>query len=207
MTRMKPAVLLVSLCLFLIPATRSALAGKTQPITMSLPAAALHQTISALLPLPITLQGQGKQFEGKISIDSISKLTIGDNLIGLQGQVSGTDMKVTTNIGGQNIQLKVGKLVLPVTCDIALRFDREKKILYCKPQFHNPLNGKNNSAQTLLPLLNSLSDRWYKVPLEKLTPLHGKVGTQTVSVQMEVIDVQAGKDRLVFKFLPIAGKK
>ena len=141
---------------FLIPPDQIQ-AAKNQPSIITIPAPALHQAISAMLPLP--LKPTGDKFQGTIVVDSISKLEINNNLISIEGQVSGTDMQLTTNIGGQDIRLKLGKLVLPITCDIALRFDPDKKTLFLTPRFQNPTHGHSNSAKTLLPLLNGLSNR------------------------------------------------
>lgn len=184
--------------------TNPAQAAKSQPVTITLPAPALHQAISDLLPLP--LEQTSKKFQGTLTVDSISKLVINDNLISLQGQVSGTDMQLTTNIGGQDIKLKLGKLVLPVTCDISLRYDPKKKTLFLTPRFQNPTHGKSNSAETLLPLLNALGNKEYPVTLDKISPFNAKVGTKTVSVRMEPVDIQAGNNELILKFRPVAGK-
>ena len=197
-------VLLLFICIFSFTLTDPAQAAKSRPVTITLPAPALHQTISDILPLP--LEQNGKKFQGTISVDSISKLEINDNLISIEGQVSGKDMLLTTNIGGQDIQLKLGKLVLPVTCDISLRFDPQKKTLFLTPRFQNPTHGKSNSAKTLLPLLNALGNREYPVKLDKISPFNAKVGSKTISVYMEPVDIRAGNNEMILKFQPIAGK-
>ena len=179
-------------------------AAINQPVTITLPATALHQTISDMLPLP--LEQHSKQFQGTITVDSISKLEINDNLISLQGQVSGTDMELTTNVGGQDIQLNLGKLVLPVTCDISVRYDPNKKILFLTPRFQNPTHGTSNSTKTLLPLLNALGNKEYPVTLDKISPFNAKVGSKNVSLRLEPVDIEAANNEMVLKLQPIAGK-
>ena len=179
-------------------------AAENQAMTSTMPAQALHQSISDMLPLP--LKQSGKKFQGTITIDSISKLEIHNNLISFQGQVSGTDMQLTTNIGGQDIRLKLGRLVLPITCDVSLRFDPKKKILFLSPRLQNPTHGKSNSAKTLLPLLNALGNREYPLQLDTLKPLTSKIGQSTVSVQMEPVNIQALNNKLVLEFRTIVGK-
>ena len=198
------SVLLFVLCILPLSITNPALAAKNQPVTITLPATALHQAISDMLPLP--LEQNGKKFQGTITVDSISKLEINDNLISLQGQVSGKDMQLNTNIGGQDIKLKLGKLVLPVTCDISLRYDSAKKTLFLTPRFQNPTHGTSNSAKTLLPLLNGLGNREYPLTLDKISPFNAKVGSQTVSVRMDPVDIKAGNNEMIVKLQPIAGK-
>ncbi len=184
--------------------TASTLAAGTEPVTISLPAAALHQTIRDMLPLP--LEQNGDKFQGTITLDSISKLEINQDLISLQGQVSGKDMQLTTSIGGQNLKLKLGKLTLPVTCDISLRYDPATKTLFLTPRFQNPTHATGNSTKTLLPLLNSLGNREYPVKLDKISPFNATIGSTTVSVKMEPVDIRAVKNKMILKLRPIAGK-
>ncbi len=179
-------------------------AAANTPVTITLPASALHKTIIDMLPLP--LEQTGNSFQGTISVDSISKLTIHNDLISVQGQVSGKDMQLTTNIGGQDIKLKLGKLVLPVTCDIALRYDPKKKTLFLTPKFQNSTHGTSNSAKTLLPLLNSLGNKEYPVKLDKISPINAKIGAKTVSLRLDPVDIKAGNNELILKLQPVAGK-
>ena len=184
--------------------TQPAQAKKTTPVTITLPASALFQTIQQLLPLPI--EQNSRQFQGTITLDSVSKLAIHDNLVSVQGMVSGKNMRVTTNIGGQDIQLKLGKLVLPVTCDITLRYDRKTQTLFLRPRFQNPEHGQSNSAKTLLPLLNGLGKKEYPVKLGNISPFQTRIGTRTVSVQMEPVDIKAVKNAMILKLRPVVGK-
>jgi hypothetical protein len=115
-------------------------------------------------------------------------------------------MTLTTNIGGQNIKLNLGKLVLPVDCDIALRFDAQKKTLFLTPCFKNPTHASSNSAKTLLPLLNGLSNREYPVTMDKITPFTAKIGTKTIAVRMQPLDIKAADNALILQFQPIVGK-
>ncbi|MBW1750015.1 MAG: hypothetical protein JRJ37_04825 [Deltaproteobacteria bacterium] len=195
-------ILLFFLCT--IALTNPAKAAKNLPITITLPAPALHQAIRDILPLP--LEQNGKKFQGTITVDSISKLVINDNLISLQGQVSGADIQLTTNIGGQDIKLNLGKLVLPVTCDISLRYDPKKKTLFLTPRFQNPTHSSSDSAKTLLPLLNAFGNREYPVPLDTINAFKAKIGSKNVSVRMEPVDIRAGNNEMILKFRPVTGK-
>jgi len=196
---------LVFLCtVFPLLFQHSLVRAENQPIVITIPAQALHQTISDMLPLP--LEQTGNKFQGTITVDSISKLAINNNLISIQGQVSGTDMQLTTNIGGQDIRLKLGKLVLPITCDISLRFDPKKKTLFLTPRFQNPTHGQSNSAKTLLPLINALGNREYPLQLDTLKPMTSTIGQSTVSVQMEPVNIRAAHNEMVLEFRTIVGK-
>ena len=195
------SLLLFSLCLL---CSLPLQARADQPVTITLPASALYTTIKNLLPLPI--EPNSRHFQGTITLDSISKLAIKAKTISLQGMVSGHNMRVTTNIGGQDIQLKLGKLVLPVTCDIAVRYNKKQKTLYLTPHFQNPTHGQSNSAKTLLPLLNGLGNKEYPVKLDKISPFQTKVGTKKITVQMEPVDILLKKDQLIITLRPVIGK-
>jgi hypothetical protein len=195
------SLLFFSLCLISILPLQ---ARADQPVTIALPASALYTTIKNLLPLPI--EPESRQFQGTITLDSISKLAIKTNVVSLQGMVSGHNMRVTTNIGGQDIQLKLGKLVLPVTCDIAIRYNKKQKTLFLTPHFQNPTHGQSNSAKTLLPLLNGLGNKEYPVKLDKLSPFQTRVGSKNITVQMEPVNIQAAKDQLIISLRPVIGK-
>ena len=188
---------------FLIPQDQIR-AAQNQPVILTIPAPALHQAIRAMLPLSI--EQSGDKFQGTIVVDSISKLAINRNLLSIEGQVSGRNMQMTTNIGGQDILLKLGKLVLPITCDIAVRFDPNKKTLFLTPRFQNPTHGHSSSAKTLLPLLNALGNREYPVQLDALQPLITKIGQETISVQMDPVNIQAGNNKMMLTFQTTARK-
>lgn len=175
-----------------------------EPITISMPAATVRQTIAGILPLP--LEQKSDRFTGSITIDSIRSLVIGKNSVRIEAQVSGRNMEVTTNIGGQDIKLKLGKLVLPVTCDVRLRFDPRTKTLFLRPQFHKPTHGSSNSAKTLVPLLNGLGNKEYPVRLNHLSPLSARVGNKTISVHMQPVDIRATDNLILLKLQPVTGK-
>lgn len=180
-------------------------AAKNQPITLTLPATVLHQTLRSLLPLPIKPTGRNRNIKGSFTIDSISKLAIKNNRIALQAQISGRNITIRAAVGGQSIQIKLGQLVLPVTCNIIVRFDQKKKTLFLTPKFYDSPQGNSNAAAPLRPLLDNLS-REYAVPLDNLAPFVGKLGSTPIYVHMKPVDIQAGADALILQFHPIAQK-
>ncbi|MCI5121643.1 MAG: hypothetical protein D3908_10725, partial [Candidatus Electrothrix sp. AUS4] len=108
-------------------------------------------------------------------------------------------------VGNQTIQIKLGQVDLPVSCDIALRYDYKKRILFLRPTFYNQARQQDPSAASLAPLLDGLS-RDYALPLDKLDPLLGSLGTTPIFVQLEPVDIRLTGDSLVLQFIPHAGK-
>lgn len=204
--RHRQYIFLLFLCAFsLITGPAKAKSGQTPPITLTLPIATLHQALSSILPLPIEQQNKNSNFRGTFVIDSISRLAVKQNTIALKGQISGRNMAVNAQVGGQTIQIKLGQLVLPFSCDIALRYDQQKKILFLWPTFYNQAQQQDPAAASLGPLLDSLSQE-YPLPLEKLDPLIGKLGTTPIFIQLDPVDIRLNGDSLVLQFRPLTGK-
>ena len=200
--------LLISLSAFwaFLPVTKSAQAGQTAPVSLTLPIATLHQTLNSLLPLPV--EPQKKNFQGTFVVDAVSRLTVKrNNVIALQGHISGRNMAVNARVGGRTIQIKLGQIALPISCDITLRYDRKSKTLFLKPTFSKQDPKKNPTAAALGPLLDGLSKEEYTLPLDTLKPLTGEIGDTPVSIQLEPVDIGLSKDSLILRFLPHAGKK
>lgn len=203
-SRHRQYISLLLLCAFFL-ITGPAKAGETPPISLTLPLATLHQALNSLLPLPIEQHKKNRNLRGTIVIDSISRLAMKQNVIILQGQLSGKNMKVNAQVAGQTIQIKLGQMVLPINCDIALRYDRQKKTLFLRPTFYNQARQQDPAAAALAPMLDSLSKE-YALPLDKLDPLTGKLGVTPIFVQLDPVDIRLNGDSLVLQFRPLAGK-
>jgi hypothetical protein len=180
---------------------------KVQPVTVVLPAAALHQTLSSLLPLPVEeIDAAGRRFQGSITIDSISSLSVEQGRIVLAGQLSGRDLSMNASVGSQNIHIRLGSLALPVICEVALRFDRSRQFLLLTPMFKRTSSGRNEAEEGLMALLNNLSKE-YQVPLRNLLPLSGMIGSKQVRLRMEPLDIRAENGAVTLWLRPVAAGK
>ena len=178
---------------------------KAQPVTIVLPESALFQTLSGLLPLPIE-HDASEQFKGEITVDSISSLTVDNGRIIVSGQLSGRNMSMNANVGGQSIQVRLGSLVLPVICETTLRFDQAKQLLLLTPRFQRAAHGNGDADEPLLALLNSLSKQ-YEVPLRNVMPINGEIGSAKVHLRLEPLDIQAEDGAVTLRLRPVAGKR
>ncbi|XOF33044.1 MAG: hypothetical protein ACL93V_13660 [Candidatus Electrothrix sp. YB6] len=176
-----------------------------RPVSLSIPESTLQQTLQNLLPLPVELGKHGGNLQGTFRLDSISRLALRKDMISLQGKVSGRHLRASARVAGQTIQIKLKEVVLPVTCDIALRFDRKKKTLFLTPACQDLLQD-NPSAAPLRPLLDSLR-REYPLPLDNLQPLTGTAGGVSIYVHLDPVDIRAEKNALILQFQPVAGKQ
>ncbi|MCI5148171.1 MAG: hypothetical protein D3916_02000 [Candidatus Electrothrix sp. MAN1_4] len=198
-------LLTLCICIFITTGTtHPSYAGQTRPLSLTLPITTLHQTLKNLLPLPLKQQNRNRYFQGTLVVESISKLAVQQKgIIAVQGRLRGRNIAVNAKVGTQSIQIKLGEVVLPVSCDIALRYDRQHKILFLKPKFSQQARNHDPAAASLGPLLDNLS-REYALPLDTLAPLAGTLGDTPIFVQLEPVDIQLGKDALVVQFLPHA---
>lgn len=177
---------------------------KSEEITITLPADAVRQSLSTMLPLPI--EPENKQLNGEIILESIDRLKIHSNTISLGGVVSGKNLSMTTRIADRDIKLQLGQVQLPLACDLLLRFDNSSKTLFITPKFQNQKPEDNNPAAALTSLLAALGSKEYRVDLNTIQPLNARIGNQTIPIIMEPTSIIAANNQLVIKLIPKKGK-
>jgi hypothetical protein len=169
-------------------------------VTLTLPEATIKQSVQSVLPLPIVPEGE--HLQGKLVLDSISKLEMRDNGALVQGTVLGSGLTLKTKVGNQNLNMKIGEVRLPLTCDFTFRFDPAQKILYVTPHLEQPQPTKNPQADAVLPLLTLLGNKEYPVSLDSLQTFNAKVGEQDIKVAMEPVDISIAAQQMVVKMRP-----
>ena len=169
-------------------------------VTMTLPEAMIKQSVQSVLPLPIVPEGE--HLQGKLVLDSISKLEMRDNGALIQGTVLGSGLTLKTKVGNQSLNMKIGEVRLPLTCDFTFRFDPAQKILYVTPHLEQPQPTKNPQADAVLPLLTLLGNKEYPVSLDSLQTFNAKVGDQDIKVAMEPVDIRIAAQQMVVKMRP-----
>lgn len=196
------ALLLAVLCLAVNLALTgdAAESGTQKNIVLTLPAETVLASMQKMLPLDIP--SQSHQLKGNITLQSIDRLVIRDNVISMHGVLSGRNLVVLTNLAGQTIQLKVGALQLPVSCDLATRFDPARRQLFVTPRFNDGGQGQEGSAS---PLFAALGNREYPVDLEALQLINLKVGDRTIPITMEPVLIAAIDNSLIFHLHPRVG--
>ena len=179
--------------------------ARLDPVLLILPASALQQTLSSLLPLPLEQLGaDGQGFQGRISIESLKSLVVDRGQIIVTGQLSGHDLSVNASVGSQNINVQLGSLTLPVVCKVTLSFDPARRLLLLTPVFQ-ALSSGNQAEEGLLTLLNGLS-REYQLPLHDFLPLTGQLGSALVRLHTEPLNIRAEKGAITLWLRPSAEK-
>ncbi len=174
-----------------------------QPIVLSLPAETILSSVQKALPLDIP--SQSRQLQGDITVESIDRLVIHDNIITVRGVLSGRNLVVLTNFGGQDIQVRLGEVRLPMTCDLQTRFDAARKKLFVTPRFTDAAQNGGNPQDPLAPLIGALGGREYMVDLDALETINLKVGAKSIPIAMDPIKIAALNNALVFHLLPRVG--
>lgn len=175
--------------------------AKTNPMTVALPASVIKESLQDILPLKI--DEPNRYLEGLLILTSIDKLVMGENSAIVQGVLAGKNLSLVTQVGNQDLRIKVGNLLLPLTCDLTFRFDQNAKTLFVKPSLRQPAPGSvtdmSNSVTSLLTLFNG---REYPISLSSLQTLNFKVGSQDILVNMEPVDIRVTKGQLIIKMVP-----
>ena len=201
-----------ALCLFtvllLLPHTGASAPANAKPlrdIVITMPAETVLASLQKILPLTIPSQHPGLQ--GDIVLESLDRLSIANNVLSVHGVLSGKNLLVATNIAGQNIQLKLGQVSLPINCDLQTRFDQASGQLFVRPRFANgsQAQAQNNPAGSLDPLLGALGSREYPVDLEALQMLNIRMGDRTIPIAMQPVNITGADNSLIFRLLPRVG--
>lgn len=204
-TKHRIRCLALAAALLLLPCVgMSAPARDASPknIVISLPAETVLASLQRVLPLDIP--SQNPQLQGQIVLESLDRLAIHDNIISVHGVLSGRNLVVVTNIAGQDIQVKVGQVSLPMTCDLQTRFDPIKRKLFVTPRFSES-GGNQNQEASLAPLLGALGGREQQLDLNALQQFNIKVGTRSIPIAMEPVKIAGANNVLVFHLSPQVG--
>ena len=195
---------------FLILLALAAMAISSRPaaandrVTLALPAAALRQALTNILPLPLPLDSNHAR--GTLTIESIDSLRIHDNIISLKAMLNGRDLSLSTRVAGQDFRLRLGQVRMPIRCDVRLRFDPGRRILYLTPRFPpSPAKGADPTA-AVARLLASLGSREYPVDLANLQPLRFRVGNQEIPVNVHPVAITATRGVLKLELVPGKGQ-
>ena len=94
-----------------------------------------------------------------------------------------------------------------MTCEIFLRFDSSKKVLFVTPRFPKPESlYTTDPADALLLLLSSLGEKEYPVELGSIQPIVAKMGAHNIPITLEPVDILTQKGLLLIKMRPGVAK-
>ena len=179
--------------------------AETSTMSITLPAEVIKQSLQDILPLNI--DETSRHIEGKLVLTSINKVVMGENSAVVEGLVNGENISVITRVGNQDLRIKVGNLHLPLTFDLAFRYDAKGKILYVNPRLRPPVSDSTaDMANSVTSLLTLFNNREYPVSLTSLQTLNATIGNQDISVDMEPVDIRVSQGQLIVKMVPRLSK-
>lgn len=183
-------------------ASRATGNAQQQAVTITLPDNVLLQSLRNALPIPIN--SSSDSVRGVISIDTINDLQIHKDYIALQGLVTGKDLAVKANIAGQDLEINIGSVQLPLKCNILLRFDRKQKTLFITPKFNNPKQAQvGDPATALYPLLAALDGKEFPLQLNSIDPFNAKIGDRDIPIRLDAMNVTALENHLLMQLIPV----
>jgi len=196
-----PKVALAVVVSFLIVSSVVAMSNDLREMTMVVPAESLAKAIKPLLPYPIDL---GKNFLGSFYVKSIEHIHINDGKISFSSLISGKDIKYTTKIGKQVVNLVVGDVNLPSRWQVAFHYDKSKKTLFVTPNLLDPVNEKDFSQGDALlnTLLTALSGIEYPIDLNNLKPVKSEFYKQILTLNTDIADVYGANNKLFIELIP-----
>lgn len=197
-------ILLITILLPLIaPVSSRATGNAEQAVTITLPDNVLLQSLRDALPIPIT--STSDSVRGSIAIDTITDLRIHKDYIALQGMITGKDIAVKTNIAGQQLEINIASVELPLKCNLMLRFDPQQKTLFITPKFNNPQQEQQigDPATALYPLLAALDGKEYPLRLDSIDPFNAKIGDREIPITLDTMNVTALENHLLMQLIPV----
>lgn len=202
----RSAVFLLFIAMLLLPCPGESAPADTKTqrdIVITMPAETVLAALQKTLPLEIP--SQSEQLQGQITLESLDRLFIHDNILSVHGVLTGRNLVLITNIAGQDLHLKLGQVKLPITCDLQTRFDQAKRKLFVTPRFADNKSDKNSQEASLGSLLVALGGREYPVDLDGLQLLNIKMGSKTIPIAMEPTSIAGTDNSLIFRLLPRVG--
>ncbi|MDT8444257.1 MAG: hypothetical protein RQ722_08190, partial [Desulfuromonadales bacterium] len=107
-----------------------------------------------------------------------------------------------------DLSMKLGTVMLPVTCELLMRFDKAAKILFVTPRFSKPGESGVGTelGDVLLPVLTAFANKEYPVEFDAIKPLLARVGTRDIPINLEMVDIQTKQGLMIIKLRPRVSK-
>lgn len=194
-------IVFASAIFLFIASSSTAQVDRFQEMTVVLPTQSLTKVIKPLLPYKIDL---GENFLGSFFIKSIDNIRINNDKIYFSSLIIGRDIKYATKIGNRVINFGVGDVNLTSLWEVSFRYDKSKKTIFMKPYLQDSKDKKKFSQGDVLlnALLTALSGEEYPIELDNLEPVKSEFSDQLWMLNMDVVDVYAGNDKLFIELIP-----
>lgn len=192
-----PALILLLCAGLLFPAAWAQAANRD--LMLNVPAETVLAEVQKVLPL--TIPTTGKNLQGNLIVESLDKLSIADNAIAVHGVLGAKNMTVTVKVAGAPINVQLGEVRLPLSCELALRLDSQSGKLFVKPRFAGQHKDSGQDSG-LSALTEGLAAREYPVSLEFLKKIDIKVGGRTIRLAVRPTSIEGRDNSLILSLQP-----
>ena len=156
---------------------------KKKEMTIAIPEQLMAEFINDTLPVKITRK---KSFSGVIWIEAIDRLKLGNDKISFSMKMHGENIGYNKKIGKRPVRLNFGDVRLSFECEASIRYDKERNVLYVKPEIIQ----ERAEEQALVPLLAALIEgREFPIEIQKLEPIITKIGDKSLIINMDISSI------------------
>lgn len=176
----------------------------SQHITVTIPETVIQRGLEQALPL--TLNTTSTQAEGEITVEKVMNLHFHDNGLSALITLYGKDLSLKTMVADQTVRLQLGEARADFDCEVGLRHDASRQILYLIPRprevnsEHAPDTG--DIGEVLLLLLNG---REFPVALDNLEPIIAQAGDKTITIENRITGITTRPGMLELRLVPEVG--
>ena len=156
---------------------------KKGEMTIAIPEELMTEFINDTLPIKIERKAA---FSGVIWIESINRLKLGNDKISFSIDMHGENIGYKKKIGKRPMELEFGDVRLSFDCEASIRYDKEKNILFVRPEVIQ----ENAEEQALVPLLATLLEgREFPIEIQKLESIVTKIGDKSLTIDMDISNI------------------
>jgi len=152
-------------------------------MTIAIPEELMTEFINDALPVKITRK---KSFSGVIWIESVDRLKLGNDKISFSIKMHGENIGYKQRVGKRPVELNFGDVRLAFECEASIRYDKERNILYVRPEVIQ----ERTEEQILVPLLATLIEgREFPIEIQELEPIITKIGDKSLTIDMDISSI------------------
>ncbi|MBC8443554.1 MAG: hypothetical protein H8D81_00400 [Deltaproteobacteria bacterium] len=197
--KQKPFVYIIGcLCLamVLIQAPASAETKPARGATLVVPVETLSALIKDALPVLIDTDDR---ISGRLWIKEVNNLTLGKNLAATRIRLTGKAITYNEKIGGFKTSLQLGDVDVTFDCRAAIRYDRNKALLYIRPTIMPVKNKKDLVTPLLMVLFNETE---YPLKIKKPQPIPAQLGKQGSEIHVNISNISTQQNQLLIDVSP-----
>lgn len=164
-------------------------------ITLNLPETVVARALEHALPL--SLKGSSSMLDGTITIVTISNFRVKKQQIFCHLDLVGSNLHLVTKVANQNIRLKLGSARVTFDCEVRIRYDKTRQILYIRPTSRGAQGtdalSKGDISQALALLLNGQE---FPIAMQNIKPIIAEASDKIITIKTDIVDIKAIKGAL-----------